>query len=338
MGNSSSAHGRLLKAVANDDDTFIKQIVLGTDEHERYKLLGAKAGWGSRGSKTALHLCAKEGKCRVLAALLLPLVTAVTAEIDAGSYPGRASHLLSRLVNKQQRAGRTPFLSACYYGQWQCAQQLLEAGSNVFAVDMDGNDALHLAAVSSRAEVVEQLLAIADHQAITSRLASIVNLSGFTPLHYAAWVGCAEAAQQLLAADVDQLQSSWGEYDRWLVVPLCSTALHVAALQLRPSVCIVLLQHYVLQLQDWLPGDPMPVDPRTRCDCFHMLSCRMYVALTLLLLYEGQLPAVYCDVAIAMKPVLNIQHLLKLSTVLLPGTTGSTARVRLHTMQHFGRV
>lgn len=196
---------------------------------------------------------------------------------SAGSYPGSPGRYncsrnrirvlpkhISETAEQTPQQGRTPFLSACYYGNWNCAHQLLEAGSNVFAVDKDGNCALHLAAINGHADVVEQLLAVADHQAITSRLVNVVNLSGLTPLHYAAWAGHADIAQQLLAAGIDPLQSSWGEYDRWLVVPLGSTALHAAALQLKSSVCIILLQHYLLQLCEWLPGDPALVDPRRR--------------------------------------------------------------------------
>jgi len=67
----------------------------------------------------------------------------------------------------------------------------------------------------------------------------------------------------LLAAGVDALQGSWGEYDRWLVVPPGSTPLHVAALRFKASAAVALLEVYALQLQECLPGDPVPADPRT---------------------------------------------------------------------------
>jgi hypothetical protein len=70
--------------------------------------------------------------------------------------------------------------------------------------------------------------------------------------------------RQLLTAGVDQLQGSWGEYDRWLVVPCGSRPLHVAAGNQNAGVCLVLLQSYALQLREWLPGDAVPVDPRAR--------------------------------------------------------------------------
>lgn len=84
----------------------------------------------------------------------------------------------------------------------------------MFACDKDGNSVLHLAAIHGHTHIVRQLLEKAEAQAITSRLAAAVNLSGFSPLHYATWSGSAEVTRLLLTAGVDQLQASWGEYDR----------------------------------------------------------------------------------------------------------------------------
>jgi hypothetical protein len=53
---------------------------------------------------------------------------------------------------------------------------------------------------------------------------------------------------------------------RWLVVPLGSTALHVAAIKQHAQVVLAMLQHYALMLRDWLPThstSSRPVDPRT---------------------------------------------------------------------------
>jgi ankyrin repeat protein len=158
---------------------------------------------------------------------------------------------------------RTPLLAACYAGQSDCAQLLIESGSNIFACDKDGNGVLHLTAIRGHARLLQQLLVKAEAQAITAQLTAAVNLSGFTPLHYAAFAGSADCVRQLLTAGVDQLQGSWGEYGRWLVVPCGSTALHVAALHFKASACMTLLEMYALQLQESLPGDPVPVDPRT---------------------------------------------------------------------------
>lgn len=70
--------------------------------------------------------------------------------------------------------------------------------------------------------------------------------------------------RRLLVAGVDLNQGSWGEYDRWLVVPVGSCALHVAALGLQASACLVMLEFHTLLAREWLPGDPVPVDPRSR--------------------------------------------------------------------------
>lgn len=211
-----------------------------------------------------LHLAAKHGRLHTITAVLGPIVDAVTVEIAEGHYPGKAAELLTKIVNQTDSRGRTALLTACYNGHWDCAEQLLEAGSNIFAVDKDGNGCLHLAAVNGHTDVVTQLLSKAEHEAVTLRLASILNLSGFTPLHYAAHAGNAEITRQLLAAGVDQLQGTLSDYDRWLVVLQGSTPLHIAAMSHQSGVCIMLLQHYVLQLREWLPGDPRPVDARTR--------------------------------------------------------------------------
>jgi ankyrin repeat protein len=163
----------------------------------------------------------------------------------------------------QDSKGRTPLLTAAHHGHWDCTEQLLEAASNIFACDKDGNSILHLAAINGHSELLQKLLIKAEAQSVTSRLAGIVNLSGFTALHYAAFAGSAECVRQLLSAGVDQLQGSWGEYDRWLVVPCGSSPLHVAAAGQQAGVCLVLLQSYALQVREWLPGDAVPVDPRT---------------------------------------------------------------------------
>uniref|UniRef100_A0A383VQS5 RING-type domain-containing protein n=1 Tax=Tetradesmus obliquus TaxID=3088 RepID=A0A383VQS5_TETOB len=270
-----------------------------TDNSARERLLSAHTGFFS-GKKTILHVAAKTGKADVVASVLGPLVDAVTAEIVDGVYPGKAAELLGRTVNQQDSKGRTPLLTACHHGHWDCAEQLLEAASNIFACDKDGNSVLHLAAVGGHAALLEQLLAKAEAQAVTARLAGIVNLSGFSPLHYAAFAGNAACVRQLLAAGVDQLQSSWGEYDRWLVVPPGSTPLHVAAAAHHAGCCLLLLQSYALQLREWLPGEAVPVDPRGRADFRGELPLQ-------LALHSG-LPAA-SQLALCLQPHINILSL-----------------------------
>jgi hypothetical protein len=50
---------------------------------------------------------------------------------------------------------------------------------------------LHLTAIRGHAALLQQLLVKAEAQAVTARLAGMVNLSGFTPMHYAAFAGMA---------------------------------------------------------------------------------------------------------------------------------------------------
>ncbi|WIA13987.1 hypothetical protein OEZ85_002550 [Tetradesmus obliquus] len=118
------------------------------------------------------------------------------------------------VLNEQDSRGRTPLLAACYAGRSDCAQLLIESGSNIFACDKDGNGVLHLAAINGHTQLLQLLLLKAEAQAITPQLTAAVNLSGFSPLHYAAFAGNAACVRALLAAGVDALQGSWGEYDR----------------------------------------------------------------------------------------------------------------------------
>lgn len=109
-------------------------------------------------NKKALHAASKAGDHEHVEHLLQPLVTAVTAEMAVpGVYPGPAAAVLSRAVGYQDRHHRTPFLTACLHGSWECAELLLEAGSNILAADADGNGCLHLASINGHGHVVEQV-------------------------------------------------------------------------------------------------------------------------------------------------------------------------------------
>lgn len=108
--------------------------------------------------KKAFHAAAKAGNAQLLDQALAPLVAAVTAEIATpGAYPGVAAAALSTAVGRRDRAGRTPFLTACLHGSWECAELLLEAGSNILAIDGDSNGCLHLACINGHGHVVEQV-------------------------------------------------------------------------------------------------------------------------------------------------------------------------------------
>lgn len=109
-------------------------------------------------NKKALHAAAKAGDAAQLEQLLQPLVTAVTAEMAVpGVYPGPAAAVLGTAVGWRDRHGRTPFLETCLHGSWECAELLLEAGSNIVAVDAAGNGCLHLASIKGHGHVVDQV-------------------------------------------------------------------------------------------------------------------------------------------------------------------------------------
>lgn len=111
-------------------------------------------------NKKALHAAAKAGDAAQLEQLLQPLVTAVTAEMAVpGVYPGPAAAVLGTAVGWRDRHGRTPFLEACLHGSWECAELLLEAGSNIVAVDAAGSGCLHLASIKGHGHVVDQVRA-----------------------------------------------------------------------------------------------------------------------------------------------------------------------------------
>lgn len=111
-----------------------------------------------RNHTKALHAAAKAGDAHTLEQLLQPLVTACAAEMAVpGCYPGAAAAALTRAVSQTHRHGRTPFLVACHHGSWECAELLLEAGSNILAVDADGNGCLHLASINGHGHIVEQV-------------------------------------------------------------------------------------------------------------------------------------------------------------------------------------
>lgn len=112
--------------------------------------------------KKALHAAAKAGDGQTLEQLLQPLVSSVTAEMSVpGVYPGPAAAALATAVGHTDRHSRTPFLVACLHGSWECAELLLEAGSNILAADAAGNGCLHLASIHGHGHVVEQVRAAA---------------------------------------------------------------------------------------------------------------------------------------------------------------------------------
>jgi len=123
-------------------------------------------------NKKALHVAAREKPAQELEQLLQPLVSAITAEMAIpGAYPGPAAAALGQAVGYSDRLRRTALLEACLHGSWECADLLLEAGSNIMAVDIDGNSCLHLACINGHGHVVEQVRSRYPASTIFDRLA-----------------------------------------------------------------------------------------------------------------------------------------------------------------------
>ncbi|KAF8072581.1 ankrd52 [Scenedesmus sp. PABB004] len=177
---------------------------------------------------------------------------------------------LRSTVNARDLYRRTPLIVAAKQGHLECTQLLVEAASNLFAVDREGNTSLHYAALHGHGEVVEYLLRKASDRNLATRFVNKRNLSGFTPLHYAVW-GCNEAlVQDLLQAGADVSVANDRVFDAWVTVPVGSTPLHLAVVRHSMPIALALLQAHVVQVVSRPAGSPAPADPRTVANLYGM--------------------------------------------------------------------
>jgi rhodanese-related sulfurtransferase len=101
-------------------------------------------------------------------------------------------------VNSRNKDGATPLMVAVRLAPLALVQELLQAGADIHAVTVDGNQALWLACVG---EIVENIKLLIDAGAEIQH----VNANGATPLMFAASSGRAKAVAALLAAGADPL-------------------------------------------------------------------------------------------------------------------------------------
>eukprot|EP00878_Enallax_costatus_P007723 GHUV01008084.1.p1 GENE.GHUV01008084.1~~GHUV01008084.1.p1 ORF type:complete len:569 (+),score=179.35 GHUV01008084.1:523-2229(+) len=177
---------------------------------------------------------------------------------------------LRQVVNARDLYRRTPLIVAAKQGHLECTQTLVEAASNLFAVDREGNTSLHYAALHGHVAVVEYLMRKASDRNLGQRFVNKRNLSGFTPLHYAVW-GCNEQLVQLmLQAGSDVSAVNDRVFDAWVTVPVGSTPLHLAVVRNHMPIALMLLQHYVVQVVAAPSDAPRPQDPRTMVNLYGM--------------------------------------------------------------------
>lgn len=177
---------------------------------------------------------------------------------------------LRQAVNARDLYRRTPLIVAAKQGHLECTKVLVEAASNLFAVDREGNTSLHYAALHGHAPVVDYLMKKASDRNLCRRFVNKRNLSGFTPLHYAVW-GCNEQlVQQLLQAGSEISAVNDRVFDAWVTVPVGSTPLHLAVVRNHTPIAVMLLQQYVAQAVAASSDTPRPQDPRSVTNLYGM--------------------------------------------------------------------
>lgn len=177
---------------------------------------------------------------------------------------------LRRTVNARDLYRRTPLIVAAKQGHLDCTKLLVDAASNLFAMDREGNTSLHYAALHGHAAVVEYLVQRSSERGLSSRFVNKRNLSGFTPLHYAVWSCRAGVVVPLLAAGADLSAANDRVFDAWVPCPIGSTPLHLAVLRASVPMALLLLQHYMLSVSAAGERAPLLDDPRHAVNLYGM--------------------------------------------------------------------
>jgi ankyrin repeat protein len=162
---------------------------------------------------TALHIAAFEGHSAVIRMFLQ-----------------KASDK-KRLMEHKINNGSTPLFLACQYGRVEAAQELIENGADLYAVNGPSEvTALHIAAFNGHSAVIRMLLQKAPDK---KSLMEQKSKSSFTSLYLACQYGRVEAAQELIENGADLYAVNR---------PIEATALHIAAFQGHSAVIRILLQ------------------------------------------------------------------------------------------------
>jgi len=163
----------------------------------------------------------------MLGTLTAPCLRALHGELT-GAW--ETNHLDSPHPNlwtpTHQHAGKTALMVAIQAGHSEAARALLACGVDAARpADMRGNTALHMAAWVGDCESVKLLLSHAEaiepaDQPDSRRMVNAVNLTGLTPLHFAAWKGHGAVLRELinsganLVVSRDRLVGSQGDWGK----------------------------------------------------------------------------------------------------------------------------
>uniref|UniRef100_A0A383W9G5 RING-type domain-containing protein n=1 Tax=Tetradesmus obliquus TaxID=3088 RepID=A0A383W9G5_TETOB len=193
------------------------------------------------GGETAWHLAAKEGHTAVLQAMADAIRSLPALQLKQLSrFGSSADEIITRLAQEEDAKSLTPLHLACIKGRAAAAGVLMSFGVNPFAMDSVGRTPLHYAASWGHADCINAVLSahsgtpkpdwgVAWPNDEDTRLVDVQNMAGFTPLHYAVWVGRKEAIQALASYDASiNVTNISHDYD-WIKVGSGNTPLHLAA-------------------------------------------------------------------------------------------------------------
>ncbi|WIA34900.1 hypothetical protein OEZ86_013187 [Tetradesmus obliquus] len=220
----------------------------------------------------------------------------------------------------------TPLMMAAESG---CADsvRLLLQGANPWAVDDNGDSALHYAAGADKPAIVSLLLGAAGDtgpvrgpNAPHTRYANIRNNTGLTAVHYAVRAGAAQVLQVLLCGGANPLLTSFIDC-MWEGLLRGSSPLHLAARKNDNALALQLLRAYAEQWQHRGHPDPRLLEDRTHCLPYQLALRHSNAALAECLDPTTPLASLFGDAATQQLPA---------SVLLGPASLAQLARAALH--------